>query len=272
MSETTTALAVPEPIQRMQEAVDAWRDSDDVAVLEARVEDMLESTSVINKIVSGQAYEISVDQWKALGTLRREVNEHYDVVKKPAYELHRKVSGDCTALVDRIKTEEDRLNTLNTDYYTVQDFKRRADEERMQREQAATEKARRDGEASEAEAAGASPAEVEVVRTAPSTAPPVALSREQYTPPTGTARKPQWKSAITDMIAFLDALCVDHADNNPRPPRCPLPEAVMGLRLDAKGSVTNTYLNNQARDTKGKFEFPGVRVYDDGKLGRTRGK
>ena len=253
-SEPTTALA------GFMTGIDEWLDSDEIAVLEARIETLLDGTHEMTAVPTPEAYGILTGAWKDIGALRKEVGEHFDLVKKPANDIHKRISSASSALESRLKAEENRLSRLASAFVAAQEAKRRADEQRMLEQQNAQEAKKREAAAAEA----SSPAEASAILSAPSTAPPPTVPRSDYVPAdTGVGTRQSWKADVTDLLAFLDGICIDHAENNEnKGQRIEMPVAVMGLRLIASGGITNTYLNTRARNSKGKWEFPGVRVYD----------
>ena len=271
--EQTTAITLfqPDAVERVRQGIDAWLDNDAAAVIEADVDELVESTTAIRDLNSGQAYTVCVDQVDAVAALRKRIEEHYASARSVLHGFHKQVTSVAGELERRLKAEQDRLGRLASAYARTQEQKRREDERKLQEEQRQAEAAERQAAAKQAEATGASPAEVEAARATPAATAPVRLAGSQYVPDTGAKHRPEWKAQITDWPAFLDALATDAAADNPKPSIYPLPKILINMREDRFGVPSTPHLNQLARDNKGKFKMPGVRVFDDGKSSRRGG-
>lgn len=262
-TETGLVLFQESAVERVRVGINGWLDSDDIALFVAEVDEAVQTAAPMTEVTSDDSYTIVVDHWKALKELRKRIEAHFAQPKAALHSFHKLVSGAESEYVNQVKAEADRLNTIASAWAKKKEDLRKAAQAAADREHAAQQEKAASDAAAQAEAAGASPAEVAAARTAVEQTP---APQVQSSTPAGPKRQSSWKAQITDIAAFCDAIALDHAENNPNEPRFPLPTIIMGIRLDAKGQPTNTYLNDQARKTGGKFTMPGVRVFDDGKL------
>lgn len=278
----TKALALFQPadVETVANSISAWMDSDEVAEIEGTRENILVGTTNMKAITSPAARDIVVAAWESLRLLVKRTETHFEQATSPLNRFHKMVTAERAKIIQPMQAEADRLGALASKWDREQEALRLAEQRRLEDEQRRAAKAERERLAKSKQAAGGSSAEVETTRTdslplGTATDPPAAPPPPTDAPPplvtpaapaTGPKHRANYKAQILDMHAWLEALVKDNRPDNPVEPRYPLPEALLGLKVNVRGHYSTPWLNNQAKSSGGKFNMPGVETYDDGKL------
>ena len=221
-----------------------WLESDDAVALAATIEEAVEIAQGIRRVSTTTEYEHALDVVRTLKDMRAAAQSFYARVREPAHRTWKQVVAAEKSVQQPVEVEERRLKGLSAGWVAEQQRIRREEEDRLRQEQEAREREQREAEAAAAEAQGAT-AEAEAIRQAPSTAPPVALPRDQFVPKVeGVSQRVSWKAEVTDLGALVKAVAAGQVP-------------IQALKADT------VFIGKQARAMREALAYPGVRVYSE---------
>jgi hypothetical protein len=173
---------------------------------------------------------------KGWDTLEKEIEAHFEAMRKPAYDAYQAVLDKKKEAIAPITASKKIADNLIKDYRIDQERKRQAEQDRLNAIAKAEAEAAALAEAAELESLGDKEGAAEVVQAAISMpAPPVIVQKQVMTKGTGVSMVDRWTYEITDKSKI--------------PPQYWI--------------LNETALAAAVRTTKERTSIPGIRAYND---------
>ncbi|HOK44353.1 MAG TPA: hypothetical protein PLK67_00375 [Bryobacteraceae bacterium] len=216
----------------------------------------LQSTALIQEVSSLAERQSATDAVLEVATMTKAAEEHFRPYADAAHKLHKHITGVRKDIVDELSRERRRLEFMIASFDNEQAKKRKAEEDRLRREQeekaAAERKAREDAAIAEAEKLQAEgkgdEAEQVIEAAARETEKPVMVPEVILPDPTPSAKESgvgtvkTYSAVVEDFLALIRAA----AEN---------PDAYARFLVPDQKT-----LNAMARAQKDLFRVPGVRL------------
>lgn len=203
-------------------------------------------------IVDRPSFQDAAGNLDIIIAFRKQAEDHHRPIIKAAHEAHKQAVAALQRVDDSFKQAELKYRTKMASFLAEE--KRRADEERLRLE--AEERKRHEEEQEkaieQAEAAGATPAEVQAIIQQAEATPAVQVFVPEPEKPRGYAMPETWSAEVIDIKVLCRAIADGQASANLITPNL-------------------TALNQMARAMKGTFNVPGckaVRSYGIRRTGR----
>lgn len=195
------------------------------------------------KISDQATYEIACEELKGIKGLRAQVEEAFGPIVKKAYEAHREAVLQRKKADAPLDEAEGILKQSIATWQTEQERVRREEQRRLEEEARRKQEEELEQQIEQAEAEGASAAEVEaIIERAPAMPAAPVVAAPTIAPVSGVSTRETWAAEVTDLAAFIK-----HVAAHPEHSALLLPNM--------------TAINQMARALKSAMKIPGVRVY-----------
>jgi hypothetical protein len=197
------------------------------------------------RIHDQQTYDSAVEFLKGVKALRKEAADHHKPVVEAAFAAHKAAVAALNRIDEPLEQAERAVKGYIAAWDTEQERIRRVEQERLMREMEAARERELEAALEQAEANGASAAEVEAIIDQQAYVPaPTVVSAPRYTQASGISTRAKWTAAVVDLPAFVRACAANPAWIYMLSPNMPA-------------------INALVRAQAGAVKIPGLRVTQD---------
>jgi hypothetical protein len=194
-------------------------------------------------IDSQEALELAADELAAVKALLSEVDATFDPIVKKAFETHKEAVAQKKRHRQPLEEAELIFKGAIAGYHSRQGLLRLQEQKRLEEEARARQAEELEREIEQAEAEGASSAEVAAIIQREEARPPAPVVAPQTVRPVaGVSMREMWAAEVTNLLSL-----VRYVANNPQ---------FVGLL-----TPNMTAINGMARSLKTAMRIPGVRAY-----------
>lgn len=191
------------------------------------------------KILDQDSLDQAGEELRGIKALRAAAEEHH----KPTIDAARRTLDEARAALKRVDdplSEAEQIYKSRIAFYAQsKEAEAREGQRRLQAQAEEEERKRRETEAAIAQEDGATPEQVEAIKTAPSTLP-APIVTPAYAKPTGVTMRENWSAEVTDLEALV--------------------KFAAKFKQFALLLPNQTALNALARSQKQAMKIPGVRA------------